>query len=378
MATGMSQPQRVAILATDPSRGGGWSRYGHDLAAALLDLGLEVVMITAHDANPVPTLPYSGYHRVLPSLTPPERNGAVKMLRQWPALRKITAGADVIHATAEPYALACLGLGKRLVITAHGSYVPLLTKRKLLGRLYRHLFGAAQIVCVSDYTQQKVLAVLGRSARSQVVFSGVDSAKFATLPPLPTETVKTGPTILAVGQLKPRKGFHLLVQAMPQVRAVIPNAQAIFIGDTSANPAYVAGLRQTVAALRLSEAVHFLGLTPEPLLLAWFGAADVFTLPSLNDGPVFEGFGLVYLEAAAAGLPTIGPRDCGAESAIRHGETGLLVPQNNVPALAEAVITLLGNPAQRAAMGAAGQAFAREQTWAQTAQQMAAIYGGAS
>jgi glycosyltransferase involved in cell wall biosynthesis len=94
-------------------------------------------------------------------------------------------------------------------------------------------------------------------------------------------------------------------------------------------------------------------------------------------GDKFEGFGLVYLEAGAAGLPVIGTLGCGAEEAIVPGETGLLIPQADAGALAAALVRLLENPALRAEMGAAGRARAEAYSWLNIAAQVQAAYAGA-
>ncbi|MBN2471593.1 MAG: glycosyltransferase, partial [Anaerolineae bacterium] len=99
-----------------------------------------------------------------------------------------------------------------------------------------------------------------------------------------------------------------------------------------------------------------------------------FALPAINVDDKFEGFGLVYLEAGAAGLPVIGTLGCGAEEAIVAGETGLLVPQSDAGALAAALGQLLADPALRARLGAAGRERAAAYSWANIAAQVRAAY----
>jgi phosphatidylinositol alpha-1,6-mannosyltransferase len=209
-------------------------------------------------------------------------------------------------------------------------------------------------------------------ARTRVVPNGVDADRFRQPPSELPHTY--GPTIVGVGQVKARKGFHILAQAMKRIRQAVWNAQAVFIGDTSADPAYVSAIRAQLANDGLTDAVHFLGRVPEEVMIGWLHAADVFALPALNVGERFEGFGLVYLEASAAGLPVIGTRDNGAENAIWDGETGLLVPQDDPVALAEAATRLLCNPDLREHMGAAGRKLAAQHTWARAARQVVGVY----
>ena len=90
---------------------------------------------------------------------------------------------------------------------------------------------------------------------------------------------------------------------------------------TQVDRATVSNVVQQLEADGLQEAVHILGRVPDETLLGWYHAADVFALPAINVGGKFEGYGLVYIEASAAGLPVVGTLDCGAEDAIRDGET---------------------------------------------------------
>jgi phosphatidylinositol alpha-1,6-mannosyltransferase len=184
---------------------------------------------------------------------------------------------------------------------------------------------------------------------------------------------KRGPTILAVGQMKPRKGYHILIEAICQVREAVPNVQVICIGDTS-DTSYHDLLRAQIDAAGLSDSVHMPGRVPDDVLLGWYQAADVFALPSVNVDGRFEGFGLVYLEASAAGLPVVGTLGCGAEDAILDGETGFLVPQNDPTATAQALIKLLRDADLREKMGAAGAAYAQQHTWARVAERVRAVY----
>jgi phosphatidyl-myo-inositol dimannoside synthase len=100
----------------------------------------------------------------------------------------------------------------------------------------------------------------------------------------------------------------------------------------------------------------------------------VFVLPARADGDKVEGFGLVLLEAGAAGLPVIGTRDSGTEDAVDDGVTGLLVAQGDSAALAAALTRLLTDAALSARMGAAGRAKAAAQTWDMVAAEYMKLY----
>jgi phosphatidylinositol alpha-1,6-mannosyltransferase len=109
-------------------------------------------------------------------------------------------------------------------------------------------------------------------------------------------------------------------------------------------------------------------------LVAWYLRADVFLLLPVNVGSSFEGLGLAYLEAAAAGRPCIGTRECGAAEAVIDGETGLLVPQGDAAAAEGALIRLLESQGLRARMGEAGRRRAEQLTWARLAKRMQEEY----
>jgi phosphatidyl-myo-inositol dimannoside synthase len=207
-------------------------------------------------------------------------------------------------------------------------------------------------------------------ARTFLIHNGVDAARYQANVPLPE---KRGPTILAVGQVKARKGFHVLAQAMRSIRAAIPEVNAVFIGSM-ADQGYIESINAQLKADGLTDAVHWLGRVPDETLLGWYQAADIFALPAVNIDGKFEGFGLVYLEASAAGLPVIGTLDNGAEDAIRQGVTGFLIPQNDPDALAQTVIRLLRDSNLREKMGSAGKAYSEQHTWDKIAQRVVEVY----
>lgn len=170
-----------------------------------------------------------------------------------------------------------------------------------------------------------------------------------------------------------RKGTHLLVAAMARVREHIPDVQLVVTGR-QADPDYLALVHHQIADLGLQNCVHLAGEIPERELIGWYQHADVFALPSLTVGGKFEGFGLVFLEASASGLPVIGTTGSGVEEALIDGETGLLVPQDNAPALAEAIIRLLSDDTLRVRLGTAGREYARTQDWSGVAAHIMALY----
>ncbi len=365
---------RIGLLAPELTEAHGWGRYTIDLARALAGQEDVTLVIAASAASPGDGgLPHEGYSPILPPVSPAQRGVAPRSLLAVPRLRRLFASCDVLHATAEHYLpAAALAAGSRpVIVTAHGTYLPLHLRGRL-GALFRRAAARATILAVSRYTAEQVRLCLPGAAL-QVISNGVHVERFSRPPAALPE--KAGPTVLSVGVNKARKGFHILLEALPLVRADVPDVQCVIIGDNRDQP-YQAYLRGIIAARGLEGAAHLLGRVPEETLLGWYHRADVFALPSLNTGGQFEGFGLVHLEAGAAGLPTIGTLGCGAEDAIEDGRTGFLIPQDDPAALAAAITRLLRDPDLRARQGRAGRARAEAFSWEAIAAQVRRVYDG--
>lgn len=359
----------IGLLAADLTHRHGWAHYSISLLAALRRAGAEVTVLAPKNS---PLSTEADVLPILPTLDPLEAGMLGAQLRLTLHARRALAGCDVIHSAVELYApLAALIAGRRpLVITGHGTYVRLPRRGGAGGQLYRRAFQRATLACVSHFTAHEAqLALPG--VYTIVIPNGIDAARFAALPP----AEKDGRTVLFVGAVKPRKGVLALVGAMARVREQIPGARCLIAGALDQEPGYVAQVREAISALGLADSVELLGRLPAAELLPLYAAADVFALPSLNLNGKFEGFGLALLEASAAGLPVIGSRGCGAEDAVRAGETGLLISQDAIEdGLTAAIIRLLTHPDERQRMGAAGRAFASAQTWDAAAGSLIALY----
>jgi len=123
-----------------------------------------------------------------------------------------------------------------------------------------------------------------------------------------------------------------------------------------------ARLRRLAVRYAVAQSVVFVGDVPAEVLPAYYDAGDVFAMPCRSCGLEVEGLGIVYLEAAATGLPVLTGDSGGAPDAVRDGETGYVVPGGDVSALAERLVHLLSNPAVAREMGDKGRAW-MEQEW---------------
>ena len=362
---------RIGLITSDLSTENGWATYSLNLIRELRSRRIATTVVCARNS---PTIEFP-IHALLPTVTPPERHTFIKSMARIAHLRRLFRDCDIVHCTIEPYAiLAAAVAGRRpLFITAHGSYINLPRMRRFpVGNLYRWAFARAQLICVSRYTAQVAREQIP-GVQVQVINNGVDVARF--LEPSTLSVDKRGPTIVTAGGIKPRKGTLQLVEAMAVLRARIPDAQCLIMGNPQRGSAYTAQVERRIGELGLGDCVRIMGFVEDELMRAWMAEADVFALPAMNDGLWFEGFGLVLVEAGAAGTVVVGADGCGVADAIEHGLTGLVVSQEKVAEeLPRALLELLENPARAAQMGAAGRRRAQAQSWARVADQVIGLY----
>jgi phosphatidylinositol alpha-1,6-mannosyltransferase len=223
------------------------------------------------------------------------------------------------------------------------------------------LDGAALIVSAGAYP-----AAEGRRAAPAItapmveVPPGVDATAFTPMKAperraarlqqgLPTR----GPLVVSVSRLVPRKGMDVLIEAANRLAPSYPDLTLVIAGDGRQR-----GRLERLAA-RSPLHVRVLGRVGDDDRAALLGAADVFVMACRNRwfGLEQEGFGIVFLEAAAAGVPQIAGASGGAPEAVLHGVTGLVVDHPEDPGeVAEAVRALLADPTRRRRMGRAARA----------------------
>lgn len=256
---------------------------------------------------------------------------------------------------------------QRLVLTFHGSEILKFARspvRRWLARmLIRH---ATRVSTLSNYTQELLLSHFPEAADKITLTPGALRSDFAVVPPKPDRS-KEKIVILTVGRLHPRKGQLLTLQALqmlpPEVRAGI---EYWVVGGQSKGR-YETSLRAT-AAETPDLSVRFFGNLPDDELTGVYDGADIFAMTSINLDRSVEGFGLVYLEAAAHGLPVVAHDVGGVSEAMVDGVTGLLVPPNRPVQLAAAFEKLIFDAALRRRLGSAGREWAMRNCWKESAE----------
>ena len=284
------------------------------------------------------------------------------------AVQRVARAHDcdrVVFGAAAPLGMlasALRGSGvRRLVALTHGHEVwwaKTPPTRRLLHRIGEDV---DVVTYVSEYCRAEIAPALSSTARRRMVrlSPGVNTARFR--PGLgradAREAMGIGPrqpVVLAAGRLVRRKGHDMLIQAWPRVLRAVPDALLLVVGDGPGSRR----LQALASRLGVADAVRHLGGVSWEQMPHMYTASDVFALPCRTRlrGLEPEAFGIVFLEAAAAGLPVIVGESGGAPETLVNGETGYLVDPLDLGQIADRIISLLISPGQAGAMGAAGRA----------------------
>ncbi len=270
-------------------------------------------------------------------------------------------GADlVVLDPALPLGLVGPSLRLPYDVIVHGAEVTvpgrLPLSRPLLGRVLR---GARHVIAAGGYPAAEAEHAAGRALPVTVVPPGVDVDRFRPLTAAERLEARRhfgvaddAELVVGVSRLVPRKGFDTAIRAVARLAASRPRLQFL-IGGVGRDAERLSGL-----ARDLSAPVRFLGRVPHDDLPRLYGAADVCAMLCRNrwGGLEQEGFGIVFLEAAACGVPQVAGHSGGAAEAVAHGDTGFVIdPPDDVDAVAAAMRELLDDPDLRERMGQASR-----------------------
>jgi phosphatidylinositol alpha-1,6-mannosyltransferase len=263
-----------------------------------------------------------------------------------------------------------LGLvGRRLkaapyVVIAHGAEVNVPARlpggRAIARRVLR---GAAGVVAAGEYPARVAARAAGIALPTIVVPPGVDTVRFRPLTAeARTETRRRfglaadRPLVLGLSRLVPRKGFDVLIEAVAGLDAGVQLA----VGGAGRD---ARRLERLAAEHGIAGRCTFLGRVPEADLADLYGCADVFAMLCRErwGGLEAEGYGIVFVEAAACGVPSVAGRSGGSHEAVVDGETGVVVDPGDAAGVCAALEELLGDDALRARLGHAARTRAVEE-----------------
>jgi len=348
---------------------GGISTYCHELAQAACRAGHRTTVYGPARATP-PSGESIGY-----DLQPGDWQGNHNPDTIWRVrrllARQLSKPVEQTHVLAEPGPILALGtLSASLaaeaqpILVFHGSEILRWHRHPLLKRLARRAIGAAaKVICVSRPIERTAVECFPESTEKLKAVPNALPHGFAKRAgeSKPPEHKGDRFRLLTVGRFHPRKGFDHLIRALNQ----LPDERkaqleyTIVGGDKS--PAY----RKSICKRAASYGIRLTCRTDvsAEALAGAYQAADAFALTSIPLHSSIEGFGLVYLEAGAYGLPCLAYDNGGVRDAVQHGKTGFLVQTDRIDALTGHIRQWMEDPQTRRRMGEANREFAFERTW---------------
>ncbi|MEK7477845.1 MAG: glycosyltransferase family 4 protein [Patescibacteria group bacterium] len=286
--------------------------------------------------------------------------------------------ADLIHAfDVWPYGLLAVLIGsltrKPVILTAVGTgSIKKLTRwpYSILMRLTLKM--SDQVTAISSYVKDKI-TVRWPNLKISVICPGVHNDYWRQLPlsALDNRLVSKN-YILSVGTFKKRKGYDISLRVFKDLLRQYPDLYYVIVGQSDSS--YYREIKEMIKKDGLDNHVLIMaGLTDEELRVIYRGS-KLFMLLSRNDNDDIEGFGQVFLEAAAAGVPVLGGRGSGADDAIDNGVNGYLIDPENEEALVAKASEILNDEELRNKLSRGSLAFAHQMDWANKIQDYVKLY----
>lgn len=296
--------------------------------------------------------------------------GALSLMRRL----KLDGRLDIIDAHfayPDGYAASLLSrwLKVPFTITLRGTETRHIQDGLLSRMLLQVIEQAAQVFSVSESLRKLVIAHGASPAKIEVIGNGVDTERFS---PCDRERCRSSlglasqaKVLISVGGLVQRKGFHRVIEVLPQLREHFPDLIFLIVGGASAEGNNRAELEQQVKDLELEQCVRFLGAQTSEKLPAILSAADVFVLATSN-----EGWANVFLEAMACGLPVVTTDVGGNREVVCNERLGMVVPFGDSAALASALRESL----LRSWDGQHIRSYAQENSWDERITRLSAYF----
>lgn len=375
IASGPASANHPVFLITHefyPKRGG-IATFTEEIARATADLGYDVEVWAQSAPSQAEKTDWPFRLRRLPLKGTHDLGCQIQLARELIRHRR-----DLRHATVylpEPGPMLTMMLlqffhafrPRRLVLTFHGSEILKFARSPVRRALARRLIShASRVSTLTNFTQELLISHFPEAAEKIFLTPGALRSDFAVVPPQQPAVPKDKIVVLTVGRVHPRKGQLATLQALHMLPPAVRARLEYWIVGGQSKPRYESELR-TLAAANPDLVVRFFGNIPDEELCDLYDRADIFAMTSITLEHSVEGFGLVYLEAAAHGLPVIAHAVGGVPEAVIDGVTGLLVPPHRPIQLAAAFEKLIHDPALRAKLGAAGRERAKRNCWRQSA-----------
>lgn len=277
---------------------------------------------------------------------------------------------DLVHAQiAYPDGWAAARLAKDLnlplVLTLHGQELQQIVHwSSKLKKMVQYTFQAAdKVIAVSPKMAELARQYGAEAAKLKVIYNGVDPLPKSKLPTKIQQLIQGKRVLLSVSRLVESKGIQINLQAMGRLMHQFPDLVYIIVGDGP----YRQRLEQLTHSLGLENRVIYAGQQPREQIGAYYASSHLFSLPSRD-----ESFGIVYLEAMAAGLPVIATIGEGIAPLISK-QVGRLVSHGDIPALTASISELL-EPQLANTLGEEGKRVAAKFSWQENAVAVLELY----
>ena len=368
-----------------PPMRGGISRYAVELATAATRLGHEVTVMAPCAGHPDTQFDTQAYEFCVQRYA-----GEIYSARHFPSTlsRILRLGRvrnfDIVHAIDRPhvYALSFMNHFRRqpYMATVYGTELRGIasTRHSRWLRLRPVFAGCIRVCAISEFTRKLLLEECPDVAAEQIQVTPL------AVSPFWFERASTGSKvrerlgipydrklILTVSRLDERKGHREVLASLRRLPRQLQTQIAYVIVGSCLDSPYGIDLRQLAESSTVS--VIMTGALPDEDVRSLYAEATVFSMPGVPHPIKVEGFGLVYLEAAAQGLPSIGTNVGGVPEVIRHNETGVIIPADSPAALDAALTKMLEDHSFRDQLGANAREWASRFTWERCAE---ATYGG--
>jgi len=352
---------KLLVLSYDlPPRGGGIGRYTQDLVNQWAESGVHILLIGAPEVAD-PTL-FEG-HRIRIRLV---KRGAMRSFSFWrlflmlPWLVYKEKVEKVFITNWTPYGICGVWVkiltGVPYFVASHGKELMAETCPSGIHRALRKTVfrGAEKVFTISGFTRDLLLNLKVFDRKILQIPNGINLRRVSNVmnDGLVYDSGFRGKrVILTVARLDMHKGHDKVIEALPLLLQEFPDIHYVVCGEGVLKES----LGLLVHERGLDQHVTFLGFTADSMLSSLYSLAEIFVMVSRNENGCVEGFGLSFLEAAAAGKPVIGGNSGGIPDAVIHGETGFLVDPLSTTDIAERIGLLLRDTALATRLGRQGR-----------------------
>lgn len=261
---------------------------------------------------------------------------------------------------------------ERLIVYAHGEEINVARTSGILGIIAKMVYSFADTVIVNSKNTEALVKSVCPHAKTIVIHPGVDARRIGEAVNFRSETRKrygwleTEFVVLTIARLEPRKNVVAVIEALSALRREGKYIRYLIIGTGESRDIIFKSININDA----SEWVRVIDRVTEDEKFALFGAADLFAMPSVRHGQMVEGFGIVFIEAAAAGLPSISGNDGGQKEAVIDEVTGLNVDGHSVDSIKSCVAKIIDAWGVTSKYSKSAQEWAKKNDWSEVSRKV--------